>query len=37
MCKKDWLEKGYVDEPVPEGIDLCAEIRRMCAEKKAVI
>ena len=37
MAKKDWIEKGYIDEPAPEGTDLKACIRRMCAEKKAVI
>lgn len=31
------LEKGYVDEAIPEGIDLRTEIRRMCKEKNAVI
>lgn len=31
------LAKGYVDAPVPEGIDLKAEIRRLCREKNAVI
>lgn len=35
--KDSWKEKGYVDEPIPEGIDLNAEIRRMCKEKNAVI
>src|SRR5574344_2016200 len=35
--KDTWIEKGYVDEPIPEGIDLCAEIRKMCKEKNAVI
>lgn len=28
---------GYIDEPVPEGIDLKAEIRRLCTEKNAII
>ena len=32
-----WKELGYVDEPIPEGIDIKAEIRRMCKEKNAVI
>ncbi len=35
--KTSWAEKGYVDEPIPEGIDLNAEIRRLCDEKNAVI
>lgn len=32
-----WKELGYVDEPISEGIDIKAEIRRMCKEKNAVI
>ena len=36
LCKK-WKEKGYVDEPVPAGTDLKAEIRQMCSEKNAII
>ena len=28
---------GYIDEPIPEGIDLKAEIRRLCQEKNAII
>ncbi len=35
--KKAWTKKGYADEPIPEGIDLKAEIRRMAKEKNAVI
>ena len=37
MLKKEWIEKGYIDEPLPEGIDVKAEIRRMCEEKDAII
>lgn len=37
MIKSEWIEKGYIDEPVPMDIDLKAEIRRLCAEKNAVI
>lgn len=37
MVKQEWKEKGFIDEPVPEGTDLRTEIRRMCDEKKAVI
>ncbi len=37
MLKSSWKEKGFVDEPIPEGIDLKAEIRRMAKEKNAVI
>lgn len=35
--KETWIKKGYVDEPIPEGIDLSTEIRRLCKEKNAVI
>ncbi len=31
------VEKGYVDAPVPEGIDLAEEIRRLKKEKGAVV
>lgn len=37
MIKDSWKEKGYIDEPIPEGIDLKAEIRKLCEEKNAVI
>lgn len=37
MIEKKWLDKGFVDEPIPENIDIKAEIRRMCKEKNAVI
>ena len=37
QVKDSWKEKGYVDEPIPEGIDLKAELRRMCREKNAII
>ncbi len=33
MLKKEWIEQGYIDEP----IDLKAEIRRLCKEKDAII
>lgn len=36
-AKKEWIEKGYVTEPVEEGTDLKAEIRRMAKEMNAVI
>lgn len=32
-----WKKLGYVNEPIPEGTDIKAEIRRMCKEKNAVI
>ena len=37
MIKAEWIERGYVDEPIAPGIDLKAEIRRLCEEKNAVI
>ena len=37
MTKQKWKEKGYIDEPIAEGTDLKAEIRRMCKEKDAII
>lgn len=37
MVDKKWKEAGYVCEPIPDGTDLKAEIRRMCKEKNAVI
>ena len=33
MLKKEWIEQGYIDEP----IDLKQEIRRLCKEKNAVV
>ena len=37
MLKKEWIEQGFIDEPVAEGTDLKAEIRRLCKEKDAII
>lgn len=37
MKKEEWLKRGYVDEPVEEGIDLKAEISRLKKEKNAVV
>ena len=37
MTKQEWKEKGYIDEPIAEGTDLKAEMRRMCKEKDAII
>lgn len=37
MIKKEWVEKGFADEPVPADTDMKAEIRRLCKEKNAVI
>lgn len=35
--KKEWIEAGYVTEPVDGNIDLKSEIRRLCKEKNAII
>jgi quinolinate synthase len=37
MLKNEWKEQGFIDEPAAEGLDLKAEIRRMCKEKDAII
>ena len=37
MIRQEWIEKGYIDEVVPDGVDLKAEIRRLCEEKNAVV
>ena len=34
---KEWIEKGYIDEPVDASVDLKKEIRRLCREKDAVL
>ena len=34
---KKWIDKGYIDEPVDNGIDLSKEIRTLCKQKNAVI
>jgi quinolinate synthase len=34
---ESWKSIGYADEPVPAGINLKDEIRRMCKEKNAII
>ncbi len=33
----EWTKQGFIDDPIPEGIDLKKEIRRLCTEKNAVI
>lgn len=37
MIKESWKEKGYVDEPIPQGTDLPKAIRELCKEKNAII
>jgi quinolinate synthase len=31
------LEKGYIEKEIEKGVDIVAEVRRMCSEKNAVI
>ena len=35
--KEAWIKAGYIDEAVPTGIDLANEIKRLKAEKRAVL
>ncbi len=35
--KENWKNNGFIDEPLPEGVNLKTAIREMCAEKNAVI
>ncbi len=35
--KEDLLTKGFIDEKVPEGINLVSEIKKLCKEKNAII
>ena len=37
MVKKEWIEKGFADEPINKSLDLKREIRRLCEEKDAII
>lgn len=37
MIKKEWLEKGFVSEPIDASLNLQTEIRKLCKEKNAVI
>lgn len=37
MNKEEWLKRGYVTEPIPQSVDLKAEIKKLCKEKNAVI
>ncbi len=37
MLKTEWIKQGFIDEPVAEGSDLKAEIRRLAKEKGAII
>lgn len=37
VLKNEWKKQGFINEPVAEGTDLKAEIRKMCEEKQAVV
>lgn len=37
LINDQWTRQGYIDEPAAEGIDLKAEIRRMCRQKDAIV
>ena len=37
MVKQEWLNTGFVNEPVDDNVNLPLEIRKMCEEKNAVI
>lgn len=37
MVKKEWTEKGYINEPVDASVDIKKAIRQMCMEKDAII
>ena len=37
MIKQEWIEKGFIDEIISDGVDLKTEIRRLCKEKNAVV
>ena len=37
MLKTEWKQQGFIDEAAAEGLDLKAEIRRLCQEKNAII
>ena len=37
MVKKEWKDKGFIDEAIDKSVNLKTEIRRMCEEKGAII
>ena len=37
MVKKEWLDKGFVTEPVDKSINLSKAIRQLCEDKNAVV
>jgi len=37
MYKSNLLTKGFVDEKIPDGINIVSEIKKLCKEKNAII
>lgn len=37
MIKQEWIDKGFIDEPIPEKANIKSEIRKLCKEKDAII
>ena len=37
MVKKEWIEKGFADEPIADTINLKEAIRQLAKEKNAII
>ena len=37
MVKKEWKDRGFIDEAIDKSVNLKVEIRRMCEEKGAII
>ncbi len=37
MIKEDWKRQGFIDEALPEGLDLTTAITDLCRQKRAVI
>ena len=37
MVKKEWKDKGFIDEAIDKSVNLKVEIRRMCEEKGVII
>jgi quinolinate synthase len=35
--KDSWRERGFIDEPLDDGINLAEEIRKLCKQKNAII
>ena len=37
MVKKEWIDKGFVDEPIAKELDLKSEIREQCRHHGALL